>query len=219
MSNVDDSFMIDLACVLAALAPGTTTIRVPETSDRSEILAAIEALGASVRCEPTQCKITGTGNGCLLAAEKAMTVTRGHRAALLMGLVAPYDMITLISAPANSPALDTICNALRRTGSQIDHADGQWTIHGPPFAVPVHSRLGSADSVVAAALLLAGLNTAGTTTVTVDDAAGLDAIVARFAAFGVTPDQRDADTGAIDLSVEGQCELKPAEDIWGSDIG
>ena len=107
-----------------------------------------------------------------------------------------------------------VLNPLRETGLQVESAEGDrlpLTVHGAPLPVPITYRVPVASAQVKSAVLLAGLNIAGTTTV-IEPVMTRDHTEKMLAGFGanitVTTDQ----DGTRHISVEGQTRLT-AQDV------
>src|SRR6185295_18196329 len=88
---------------------------------------------------------------------------------LLMGLVAPYPMMTFFTGDASlrSRPMGRVAEPLRRMGATVLAREGG----KPPLAVigtadplPISYKLPVASAQVKSAILLAGLNTPGITT-------------------------------------------------------
>lgn len=169
----DDQFVSHLAVILGGLAAGETRIRgLPEYDDVTCTVAAMRALGATVAKSGEEWVIRGTGNGSLLEADAPFDFRKsGTGARLLMGLVSTYDMKSAFTGDTSlsqQPMGDALA-PLRLMGTQVlsaaagDHLP--LTLHGPRVAVPITYRLPTTSVEVKSAVLLAGLNTPGMTTV------------------------------------------------------
>jgi 3-phosphoshikimate 1-carboxyvinyltransferase len=95
----------------------------------------------------------------------------GTGSRLTMGLVGVYDMETTFIGDASlqSRPMARVLNPLREMGVQvIGAAPGDrmpLTLRGPKHAAPITYRVPMASAQVKSAVLLAGLNTPGVTTV------------------------------------------------------
>ncbi len=158
--------------ILGGLASGETHIHgLLESDDVLNTAAAIQALGACIIRKNGLWVIRGTGNGCLLAAQSPLDFgNSGTGARLVMGMVGPYHMKTTFvgDTSLSKRPMGRILDPLRLMGVEIEatHDDRlPLTLYGPKTASPIRYRLPMASAQVKSAILLAGLNTAGTTTV------------------------------------------------------
>ncbi|MDR0253546.1 MAG: 3-phosphoshikimate 1-carboxyvinyltransferase [Brucellaceae bacterium] len=158
--------------MFGGLASGET--RISGLLEGEDILAtgkAMQAMGAQIRKEGDIWIINGTGNGCLLESETPLDFgNAGTGVRLTMGLVGTYDMKTsfLGDASLTSRPMARVLNPLREMGVQVEAAEGDrlpLTLHGPRTANPIRYRVPMASAQVKSAVLLAGLNTPGVTTV------------------------------------------------------
>ncbi|EJF79327.1 3-phosphoshikimate 1-carboxyvinyltransferase [Candidatus Bartonella washoeensis] len=158
--------------ILGGLASGETHIRgLLESDDVLNTAAAIQAMGACIHRKEDLWIIRGTGNGCLLAAQQPLNFgNAGTGARLVMGMVGPYHMKTTFigDASLSKRPMGRILDPLRLMGTEIEAKYGDHlplTLYGPKMANPIRYRIPMASAQVKSAILLAGLNTAGTTTV------------------------------------------------------
>ncbi|MBB5073847.1 3-phosphoshikimate 1-carboxyvinyltransferase [Bartonella callosciuri] len=158
--------------ILGGLANGETHIHgLLESDDVLKTAAAMQAMGAYIYKENDLWIIRGTGNGCLLAAQQPLDFgNAGTGARLIMGMVGPYHMKTTFigDASLSKRPMGRILDPLRLMGVEIEATHGDFlplTLYGPKTANPICYRVPMASAQVKSAILLAGLNTAGTTTV------------------------------------------------------
>ena len=158
--------------MFGGLASGET--RISGLLEGEDILAtgkAMQAMGAQIRKEGDIWIINGTGNGCLLESETPLDFgNAGTGVRLTMGLVGTYDMETSFFGDASltSRPMARVLNPLREMGVQVEAAEGDrlpLTLRGPRTANPIRYRVPMASAQVKSAVLLAGLNTPGVTTV------------------------------------------------------
>src|SRR5262249_2901049 len=116
--------------------------------------------------------IHGTGNGALLEPEGPLDFgNAGTGSRLTMGLVGSYDMETTFigDASLSRRPMGRVLDPLREMGGQVlKAAPGDRmpiTLRGPRQAAPISYRVPMASAQVKSAVLLAGLNTPGVTTV------------------------------------------------------
>lgn len=158
--------------MFGGLASGET--RISGLLEGEDILAtgkAMQAMGAQIRKDGDIWIINGTGNGCLLESETPLDFgNAGTGVRLTMGLVGTYDMKTsfLGDASLTGRPMARVLNPLREMGVQVQASEGDrlpLTLHGPRTANPIRYRVPMASAQVKSAVLLAGLNTPGVTTV------------------------------------------------------
>ncbi|MDY0881753.1 3-phosphoshikimate 1-carboxyvinyltransferase [Dongia soli] len=159
--------------MLGALALGETEIHgLLEGEDVLRTAAAMRALGgAAERGADGVWHARGRGIGGLIEPADVLDLgNAGTGTRLLMGLVATYDFTTFFTGDASlrSRPMARVAEPLTRMGAQIiARSKGR-----PPLAVigtaeplPITYRLPVASAQVKSAILLAGLNTPGITTV------------------------------------------------------
>ncbi|VEJ44697.1 3-phosphoshikimate 1-carboxyvinyltransferase [Bartonella vinsonii] len=158
--------------ILGGLASGETHIHgLLESDDVLNTAAAMQAMGACLQKKNDLWIMRGTGNGCLLAAQSPLDFgNAGTGVRLVMGMVGPYHMKTTFigDASLSKRPMRRILDPLRLMGVEIDAPHGDHlplTLYGPKTANPIRYRIPMASAQVKSAVLLAGLNTAGTTTV------------------------------------------------------
>ncbi|EJF80238.1 3-phosphoshikimate 1-carboxyvinyltransferase [Bartonella sp. DB5-6] len=158
--------------ILGGLASGETHIHgLLESDDVLNTAAAMQAIGACIIRKNGLWVIRGTGNGCLLEAQSPLDFgNSGTGARLVMGMVGPYHMKTTFvgDTSLSKRPMGRILDPLRLMGVEIEATYGNClplTLYGPKMANPIRYRLPMASAQVKSAILLAGLNAAGTTTV------------------------------------------------------
>ncbi len=158
--------------MFGGLAAGQTRISgLLEGEDVINTGKAMQAMGASIRKSDDVWIIEGTGNGCLLAPQAPLDFgNAGTGCRLTMGLVGAYDFETAFvgDASLSSRPMERIFDPLRQMGVQIAAAEGgrlPATLRGAKNANPITYRVPMASAQVKSAVLLAGLNTPGLTTV------------------------------------------------------
>lgn len=205
--------------LLGAVASGQTRVKgLLESDDVLATAKAVEALGAIVKKhDDGTYTVDGVGNGCLLEPTAPLDFgNAGTGSRLMMGLVASYDFpVSFVGdASLSSRPMGRVLNPLRETGLQVDAAEGDrlpLTVHGAPLSIPITYRVPVASAQVKSAVLLAGLNIAGTTTV-IEPVMTRDHTEKMLAGFGADISIEVDDEGARHISLQGQGELK-AQDI------
>ncbi|MEM9734675.1 MAG: 3-phosphoshikimate 1-carboxyvinyltransferase [Pseudomonadota bacterium] len=208
--------------MLGAVADGRTTITgLLEADDVMATAGAMRALGARIEKTGETWTVDGLGNGALLAPTAPLDFgNAGTGSRLTMGLVAGYDFdVTFVGdASLSSRPMGRVLNPLRETGLQVrGHEEAQGpdmlplTVRGAKNAVPITYRVPVASAQVKSAVLLAGLNIAGKTTV-VEPVMTRDHTEKMLAGFGVPITVETGEDGTRHITVEGQTDLT-AQDV------
>jgi 3-phosphoshikimate 1-carboxyvinyltransferase len=158
--------------MFGGLAAGETRITgLLEGEDVINTGKAMRAMGAKIDKQGNTWIIQGTGNGALLAPEAPLDFgNAGTGCRLTMGLVGVYDFDSTFigDASLSSRPMGRVLNPLREMGVQVKAAAGDKlpvTLHGPRTPNPITYRVPMASAQVKSAVLLAGLNTPGVTSV------------------------------------------------------
>ena len=218
VSAPGDKSISHRSLLLGAVADGQTSIRgLLEADDVMATANAMRALGAKIEKEGEIWRVDGIGNGALLEPTKPLDFgNAGTGSRLAMGLVAGYDFpVTFIGdASLSSRPMGRVLNPLRETGMQVESAEGDrlpLTVHGAPLPVAITYRVPVASAQVKSAILLAGLNIAGTTTV-IEPVMTRDHTEKMLAGFGADITISVDEEGARHIALTGQTDLK-AQDI------
>ncbi|MBL8707572.1 MAG: 3-phosphoshikimate 1-carboxyvinyltransferase [Rhodospirillaceae bacterium] len=200
--------------MLGALALGETEIHgLLEGEDVLRTAAAMRLLGGSAaRDADGVWRAQGRGNGGLAEANDVLDLgNAGTGTRLLMGLVAPYPMTTFFTGDASlrSRPMARVTDPLRQMGAEfVTRSGGR-----PPLAVigtasplPITYKLPVASAQVKSAILLAGLNTPGITTV-IEPEHTRDHTELMLKGFGVDVRVEETPEGRAS-SIVGQPELK-----------
>jgi len=211
------------ALLLGSVARGETRISgLLESEDVLNTAKAVAALGATVARDGADWLIAGTGNGALLAPDGALDFgNSGTGARLTMGLVAPYAFDCRFEGDASlsSRPMGRILNPLREMGLQVtQHNDAAatkdqlpLTIRGANLMAPISYRIPVPSAQVKSAVLLAGLNIPGTTTV-IEPVITRDHTERMLAGFGADISVKTDSNDVRHISIGGQCELV-AQDV------
>ncbi len=161
------------ALMLGAISTGKTEIHgLLEGEDVIATGRALTMLGADISRSGAVWRVRGAGVGGLAAPEQVLDMgNSGTAARLLMGVLASHNFSSVITGDAslNRRPMGRVMTPLRQMGADFDARDGDrlpLTVRGAPLPVPIDYRLPVASAQVKSAILLAGLNTAGQTTVT-----------------------------------------------------
>jgi 3-phosphoshikimate 1-carboxyvinyltransferase len=155
--------------LLGGLAEGTTRLTNFSTgADCASSLACVEALGAHVLRDGTDIAITGTAGRFRASNQPLDCGNSGSTMRMLSGLLAAHSGTFTLTGDASLSRrpMERIRRPLAAMGAQLDLTDGHApiTIHGAPLtAIDYTTPIPSAQ--VKTALLFAGLQAQGTTTV------------------------------------------------------
>ena len=196
------------------LAEGTTTATgLLEGEDVMATAAAATAMGASVRKDDQGTwHIQGTG-GKLGQPQDIMDMgNSGTSARLLMGLVSGHAIEARFTGDASlcKRPMKRVMNPLTEMGAGFtDHQDGKLplTLKGSATLNAITYELPVASAQVKSAVLLAGLNAQGTTTV-IESVPTRDHTENMLKGFGVNITTVQNDNGAYEISIQGGQTLK-----------
>ncbi|RKD50842.1 3-phosphoshikimate 1-carboxyvinyltransferase [Rhizobium sp. WW_1] len=199
--------------MFGGLAAGETRITgLLEGEDVLNTGKAMQALGAAIRRDGDAWIVSGTGNGALLAPAAPLDFgNAGTGSRLTMGLVGSYAFETTLigDGSLSKRPMGRILDPLRRMGTQVRAADGDRlpvTLHGPHVASPLTYRVPMASAQVKSAVLLAGLNAPGITTV-IEPVITRDHTERMLAGFGAALSVETDAAGARTIRLEGQGKL------------
>jgi 3-phosphoshikimate 1-carboxyvinyltransferase len=200
--------------MFGGLASGETRITgLLEGEDVINTGKAMAAMGASIRRDCDEWIVQGTGNGCLLEPTAPLDFgNAGTGCRLTMGLAGVYAMTTTFigDASLSRRPMGRVLDPLRLMGVQVESQPGDRlpaTLTGPKTAAPITYRLPMASAQVKSAVLLAGLNTPGVTTV-IEPVATRDHTEKMLRGFGAKLDVTTDADGARRISIEGRGDLK-----------
>jgi 3-phosphoshikimate 1-carboxyvinyltransferase len=200
--------------MFGGLASGETRITgLLEGEDVMRTGEAMKAMGARIEQVGAEWVIQGTGNGCLLQPEAPLDFgNAGTGSRLTMGLVGTYDMETTFigDASLSKRPMGRVLDPLREMGVQVlSAATGDrmpLTLRGPKHAAPITYRVPMASAQVKSAVLLAGLNTPGTTTV-LEPVMTRDHTEKMLRGFGAIIEVETDATGLRTIRIEGEGKL------------
>ncbi len=202
--------------MLGALAVGETRVTgLLEGEDVLSTAAAMRAMGASVeRMENGEWRVNGVGVGALLQPEAALDMgNSGTSTRLLMGLVASHPITASFvgDASLSKRPMGRVIEPLSQMGADFTASPGgtlPLMLRGAAPAVPIEYRLPVASAQVKSAILLAGLNTPGITTV-IEPVPTRDHSERMLRGFGANLTVDIASDGARVIRIHGEAELKP----------
>ena len=200
--------------MFGGLAAGETRISgLLEGEDVLRTGEAMKAMGARIEKAGDTWIIQGTGNGALLQPEAPLDFgNAGTGSRLTMGLVGTYDMETTFigDASLSKRPMGRVLDPLRQMGTQVvKSAPGDrmpLTLRGPGVAAPITYRVPMASAQVKSAVLLAGLNTPGITTV-IEPVMTRDHTEKMLQGFGANLEVETDSDGVRHIRIEGQGRL------------
>ena len=201
------------ALMLGGLAVGETVIDgLLEGEDVLATAAALRAMGVDIERRDGRWHIHGVGVGGLLQPRVALDMgNSGTSTRLLMGLVASHPVTAMFvgDASLSRRPMDRVIEPLGRMGAQVLAADGRLplTLTGSCPAVPIRYLLPVASAQVKSAVLLAGLNTPGETSI-IEPVPTRDHSERMLAGFGATVRIEASPEGRV-VTIVGEPELRP----------
>ncbi len=201
--------------MLGALAVGETRVTgLLEGEDVLATAAAMRAMGATVvRGEDGTWSIHGVGVGSLLQPAQALDMgNSGTSTRLLMGLVASHPISAVFTGDASLSGrpMGRVIAPLSQMGASFEASPGgtlPLMLRGISPAVPITYRLPVASAQVKSAVLLAGLNTAGITTV-IEPVPTRDHSERMLRGFGAKLEVGE-ENGERVIRIHGEADLQP----------
>jgi 3-phosphoshikimate 1-carboxyvinyltransferase len=160
------------AVMFGALASGTTRINgMLEGEDVLATAAAMRAMGASVAKEGDTWVVTGVGSKGLQQPHETLDLgNSGTSARLITGIIAGHAINATMTGDASltKRPMKRVMDPLNQMGAKFESQDGgrmPMTVHGSNSLKAMHYDMPVASAQVKSAILLAGLNAQGTTSV------------------------------------------------------
>jgi 3-phosphoshikimate 1-carboxyvinyltransferase len=202
--------------MLGALAVGSTQVTgLLEGEDVLSTAAAMRAMGATIeRLEGGTWIIDGVGVGGLLQPRTALDMgNSGTSTRLLMGVVASHPITATFigDASLSGRPMGRVIEPLSQMGASFTASPGgrlPLTLRGIMPAVPITYRLPVASAQVKSAVLLAGLNTQGITTV-IEPVPTRDHSERMLRGFGAELEVEVDAQGTRVIRLTGEAELRP----------
>lgn len=202
--------------MFGALAVGRSRISgLLEGEDVLATAAALRAMGARIEKDGDDWIVDGVAVGTLLQPDQALDMgNSGTSTRLLMGLVASHGITATFTGDASlaKRPMGRVIDPLSTMGASFTPSPGgtlPLVMEGLQPAVPISYRLPVASAQVKSAVLLAGLNTPGTTTV-IEPVPTRDHTERMLRGFGVEIEVEEQDGERI-INVTGPCDLKPCD--------
>jgi 3-phosphoshikimate 1-carboxyvinyltransferase len=203
------------ALMFGALAIGETTVEgLLEGEDVLRTAQAMRQLGATVeRLGDGQWRLQGRGVGGLCEPDDVLDMgNAGTGARLLMGLLATHPFTSVLTGDGSlrKRPMARVTDPLSAFGATFTGRSGgrlPLAVTGTTAPVPQHYTLPMASAQVKSAMLLAGLNTPGLTTV-IEPEPTRDHSELMLRAFGAELTVTDHPDGSREITLVGQPELK-----------
>jgi 3-phosphoshikimate 1-carboxyvinyltransferase len=210
--------------MLGALAIGRTEIAgLLEGEDVLATAAALNALGAqAIRAADGRWTVDGIGVGALAEPEDVLDLgNSGTAARLLLGMLATHPITTFVNGDASlrRRPMSRVVEPLSRIGAHFITREGgrlPLVVTGAIDPVPIVYRLPVPSAQVKSAVLLAGLNSPGATTV-VEPQPTRDHTERMLRHFGATVVTEPEAGGGLRITVEGFPEMAAAPIIVPGD--
>ncbi|MBP7721038.1 MAG: 3-phosphoshikimate 1-carboxyvinyltransferase [Alphaproteobacteria bacterium] len=211
------------ALMLGAITVGETMISgLLEGEDVLHTAEAMRKLGAKIeKGGDGLWRIHGVGIGGLAQPKSTLEMgNSGTSTRLLMGLVGGHNISATFTGDASlsKRPMKRVMTPLELMGVKFESTEGgrlPLTLHGPQDALSIEYKLPVASAQVKSAIILAGLNARGITTV-IEATPTRDHTENMLRHFGLAVKTEKLGGGAIAISVTGQQEMQPcAVDVPG----
>jgi 3-phosphoshikimate 1-carboxyvinyltransferase len=204
------------ALMLASAALGTTSIHgLLEGEDVLATAKALRTCGVPITREADGTWIvSGRGIGGLHEPDDVLDMgNAGTAARLMMGLLAPYPFTSTFTGDASlrKRPMQRVIGPLSEIGASFWSRDGgrlPLTMRGTDTPTAISYTLPVASAQVKSAILLAALNTAGTTTV-IEREATRDHSERMLRFFGVDVTRTPKHDGSVTITLRGQPQQTP----------
>ncbi|HKS90041.1 MAG TPA: 3-phosphoshikimate 1-carboxyvinyltransferase [Stellaceae bacterium] len=213
------------ALMFGALAVGRTEITgLLEGEDVLATAAALRAMGAAIeRTTDGHWFVDGVGVGGLGEPDDVLDLgNSGTSARLLLGILATHPFTAFVTGDASlrQRPMRRVTDPLAQFGAQFWSRDGgrlPLAVHGTADPVPIEYRLPVPSAQVKSAVLLAGLNTPGETSV-IETQPSRDHTERMLGHFGALIAIEPLPAGGRRIAVTGQPELTAAPVVVPGDI-
>jgi 3-phosphoshikimate 1-carboxyvinyltransferase len=209
------------ALMLGALATGVTRLKgLLEAEDVLNTAKALQALGAPIEKVGDEWRITGRGVGGLRQPDSPLDFgNSGTGARLMLGVIAGHDMTVQIEGDASLTRrpMGRVLGPLQQMGLEVEGGRDRLplVVRGSANLVPIEYALPVPSAQVKSAILLAGLLTAGETTV-VEAEATRDHTERMLRYFGAEVKAEVVD-GKTRITVTGDAELQGRDVVVPAD--
>jgi 3-phosphoshikimate 1-carboxyvinyltransferase len=201
------------AIILGGTAIGETRITgLLESADVMATIAAMRALGAEIEPDGEGWVAAGRGVGGLVSPSHPLDLgNSGTSARLLLGLMAtnPIRATLYGDASLSKRPMDRVMRPLEAMGARFTSRSGYLPINleGSTDPLPIETRLPVASAQLKSAILLAGLNTPGITSV-IETTATRDYSERMLQAFGAELSKEKLENQASRISISGYPDLR-----------
>ncbi|ASP35631.1 3-phosphoshikimate 1-carboxyvinyltransferase [Labrenzia sp. VG12] len=204
--------------MFGALAVGRTTVNgLLESEDVLATADAMRAVGATIeKHDDGSYAVDGIGLGSLLEPDHVIDFgNAGTGVRLTMGIFGSHNIAATFvgDASLSGRPMGRVLDPLRDMGTNVIARDGDRlpaSIRGPEQALPLTYRVPMPSAQVKSAVLLAGLNAPGVTTV-IEPIATRDHTEKMLKGFGAEISVSLNDAGERVIRLQGQPELKPQD--------
>ncbi len=200
--------------MFGALAIGETIISgLLEGEDVLHTAAAMRAMGAKIETNDGLWRVHGVGVGGLQEPDHVLEMgNSGTSTRLLMGLVGGHNITATFTGDASltKRPMKRIVTPLEMMGAKFMCRSGErlpLTVKGAQDTLAIEYKLPVASAQVKSAIMLAGLNAAGRTTV-IEDHPTRDHTENMLRHFGVNVDVEDLGNNASAIHLQGHQELQ-----------
>ncbi|MBO6608112.1 3-phosphoshikimate 1-carboxyvinyltransferase [Altererythrobacter sp.] len=208
--------------MFGALAVGETRVSgLLEGEDVMATAAAMRAMGATIEKRGDDWSIHGVGVGGLLQPDTSLDMgNSGTSTRLLMGLIASHGITARFTGDASlsKRPMGRVITPLSQMGASFEASEGgtlPLTMHGALPAIPITYRLPVASAQVKSAVLLAGLNTPGITTV-IEPVPTRDHSERMLRGFGAEMEVEESGGERV-IRIHGEADLKPQDVVVPGD--
>lgn len=209
--------------MFSTLAVGRSTVEgILEAEDVMNTIGAMRAVGAKVEKTGDIWTVDGIGLGTLLEPESVIDFgNAGTGARLTMGIVGSHPIATTFvgDASLSRRPMARVLDPLRMMGAEVVARSGDrlpLSIRGPRTAAPIEYRVPVPSAQVKSAVLLAGLNAPGITTV-IEPVATRDHTEKMLTGFGAELTTEINEAGERVIRLTGQPVLEPQEIVVPGD--
>lgn len=214
-----DKSMSHRSLMFGLLAKGRTTVTgLLEGEDVMHTADAVRALGGEVEKDEQSNTwyIDGIGLGELTQPSENIEMgNSGTSTRLLMGLIAGHKINATMQGDASltKRPMSRVITPLEQMGASFTSSEGgrlPLTIHGSNELTPITYTLPVASAQVKSAIMLAGLNAQGVTTV-IESKPTRDHTENMLRAFGTKIEIEELENGAQAIHLHGKPTLKPCD--------
>lgn len=201
--------------MFGALAVGETTV--DGLLEGEDVLATAEAMrkmGATIEKKGDRWHVQGVGIGGLQEPDSAIEMgNSGTSTRLLIGLIGGHNITATFigDASLSGRPMNRVIKPLEQMGATFKAREGgrlPLTVTGAQDTLNIEYSLPVASAQVKSAVLLAGLNARGTTTV-IEEKPTRDHTENMLQAFGINVATKQQENGSYKISLQGQQEMNP----------